>query len=142
MITLIHAKSADYLKFDEPVNIEPKTLLIANGLELVPGMKVTRLGTKARTSFILKDGLYMEYEGIYTHPSNGSHRIRDYAIFNCPSFDISGEKVKYRYAFSIAKENGLCFAFIVGPGGPEGCWDVRLDSIELFDEKQSEIINK
>lgn len=84
----------------------------------------------------MKDGMYMEYEGIYIHPNGDSPKIAEYAIFNSPGFDVAEDKFKYRYAFRIARVDGLCFAFIVGPGWTKGCWDIRLDSIELFKENE------
>gem|GEM_PF-3730519 len=56
-----YSRGANFLSAPEPITCDPVPYL-----DMVPGDKVTNLGTKKRSSFGVKSGLYIQYCGMYT----------------------------------------------------------------------------
>ena len=126
MKQIVHKWGADYLVTDEPVNPAPVTLTSPEGITLEPGRQVKQIGNRRRNIFELKAPHYMIYEGVMRVDG------LDYAIFHCPAhdatqLDIFASPIRYRYAFTIVWVNKQFNCFLVGPGGPHGCRDLRLD---------------
>jgi hypothetical protein len=93
---------------------------------LQPGQWVTKIGSKRRSSFALKAGISMNYQGLLKLGSI------TYAIFHCPQHDdpqgeLFGQQKQYRYAFACVFVNGQFQCFLRGPGGPDGMADLQLD---------------
>lgn len=128
MIYIQHKWGADYLVFDEPIQLDPKPITSPQGISIVPGQNVSQIGRKRRSSFEMKPGLYMTYEGQLK--LNGFI----YAIFNCPQhatpqLQLFGQEKQYRYAFTCVFVHGKFNCFLVGRGGTYGLADIQLDYI-------------
>lgn len=140
MITIVEKWGAMYLCFDQKIKITPTKLTTTEGITIVPGEKVTKIGRKKRTTFELQDGVYMEYEGIY---KEGNVR---YAVFNCPDhqakpnvqlelFSSSRKKeVQYRYVFSCVFIGRKLNKFLVHRAN--SCRDIDLASITFLEDGQ------
>jgi len=128
MIDILHKWGADYLAFDEPINLDPVALCSPLNITIQPGQVVTQIGKKRRSSFELLPGFSMIYEGLLT-----LDRIR-YAIFHCPAHDqkqlaLFEPSIQYRYAFACVFVTGRFQCFLSGPGGPAGMRDIQLDYV-------------
>lgn len=127
MIEIQSKWGAQYLTYDEPIELEKKNLLSRQGILLKVGDKVTKIGSKKRSNFELNNGFYMEYEGLLTIDKT------TYAIFNCPDHNANADTNKqYRYAFGAIILNGdelSCFLIC----GNRGAADIQMDYLEIFD---------
>jgi hypothetical protein len=83
--------------------------------------------------FSLKEGLYMEYEGVLMM---GAYKV---AIFNCPAHNedmqqasLFNKPVQYRYAFNMVEVMDVFHCFIVG--SHKGCRDIVMDDLKLIEQ--------
>lgn len=97
----ITAYGTDYLQIPRPMGIPDfikEDLVNKEGEVIKVGDKITSLGIKRRTAFELKEGLYMQYEGIY------NWKGMELAIFNCPAHNNNPDDFFiYRYSFHIVR---------------------------------------
>jgi len=126
MIQIQHQWGADYLVFDEPIQLDPKPIKSPQGISILPGQSVTQIGFKLRSCFELKPGKHMTYEGLLSHVGI------IYAIFHCPQHDdpqlqIFGQEKQYRYAFTCVFVHGKFNCFLIGRGGAYGLADIQLN---------------
>ncbi|BAV04422.1 hypothetical protein SAMN05421788_110157 [Filimonas lacunae] len=122
---------ACYLVCTELPVFIPQPITSTQGITILPGEKVTNIGSRKRTSFSLCPGLYMAYEGLFYLDT------LCYAIFNCPQHNQGQrslfEQKIYRYAFHVVfDEQTRVACFLVGAGGPKGMRDIILDTVTLF----------
>lgn len=128
MITIQHQWGADYLAFNEPIHLHPTTIFSPQGVTLAPGQRVSKMGSKRRSSFELLPGKFMTYEGLLWMGDTC------YAIFHCPDHDdpqltLFTNTTQYRYAFTCVFVKGQVNCFLVGPGGTKGVYDIVLDKV-------------
>lgn len=106
MTEVVYKWGAMYLVSDQPVKTDPVIIKSIQGLTLEPGESISRIGSKPRVRFELKDGNKMTYEGLVVVQGI------QYAVFSVPGFD--DQKLNYRYAFAtvFVKEVFHCFLII------------------------------
>jgi hypothetical protein len=128
MINIAHRWGADYLLFDEPIQLQETTIISPQGICLQPGQTLSQIGRKRRSSFSLMPGLTMTYQGLlYLDESC-------YAIFYCPAHEpkqisLFDNTIRYRYAFTCVFVEHQFQCFLIGPGGPKGMYDIQLDFV-------------
>lgn len=124
MIDIQSKWGAMYLVTDESYIVDPVTLVSETGVTLTPGEQINQIGKIKRTSFELRDGFTMQYEGLLKVGNV------TYAIFKSSGFDtepgkIEGQIITYRYAFAVVLIRGVLACFYVGKDN-FGC-DIKLD---------------
>lgn len=92
---------------------------------LHPGQYVSKLGEEKRTSFEMNDGWYLKYVG----------KVEDYILFDVNSSSLNIDN--YYYAFAYVNKNTLLVQ-----GSPIGFWDIRLKSLDIFDEVKMQYLDE
>jgi hypothetical protein len=114
MITYFQ-KGAMYAELESHDKIEQTPVEIGDGI-LRPGEFVSRLGEKKRSSFEMKDGFYLRYEG----------RIGKTILFNVNNYENDG----IFYAFNYISPTKLLVV-----GGGKGC-DIDIEHLEKVPNPQ------
>lgn len=143
MISIVEKWGAMYLCFDQKIKIYPDELITTNLIRISPGDKIVRFGTQKRTSFILNDGVFMIYEGIYKEG-----KIK-YAVFNCPAHEQvpnvqldlfskpKNHNIQYRYVFSCVFLKSRLNKLLIHKNN--SCSDVDVSSITfLYDTNEKD----
>lgn len=130
MQTIFYSFGINYLKYsvDNIPVLKQEPLITRNDDIINIGDRITGIGPRRRTQFVLKDGLYMTYEGIYVQTEEFK-----WAIFGVDSHNQPGADEIYKYAFIICPdadnpEKVHCFL----SGGKNGMRDVWLDPVKRF----------
>lgn len=146
MITIVEKWGAMYLCFDQKPKISPKTINTTDAIVIQVGDKITKIGSKKRTSFELQSGVYMEYEGIY---KEGGVK---YAVFNCPDHEEKpnvqlelfstkpNKPMQYRYVFSCVFIGRKLNKLLVHRAN--SCRDFDLTSITFLEDNQLITVRK
>ena len=78
-------------------NPNPEILFFGE-TQIYPGIRISKIGEKKRTSFVMEDDSYLEYEGTIFFES-----IR-YCVFSSTWEDDLSEGVIYRFAFAMTEK--------------------------------------
>lgn len=139
MIEVRFTYGAQYLVHTEPLHLIEEPITSPQGYTINVGDKVHKIGSKVRTMFALKDGLYMQYQGVIMM---GKYKV---AIFNCPQHNglqqalLFGKPVQYKYCFYMIEVHNVFICFLVGENGMR---DIVMDDLELFTTEVKEVITE
>lgn len=139
MISIVEKWGAMYLCYDQKIKISKEDLITKNLIKISPGDKITKIGEKKRTSFILYDGVFMIYEGIYKEGKT------KYAVFNCPDHEQKpnvqldlfskpkAHNINYRYVFSCVFVKDRLSALLIHKNN--ACSDLDVTSITFHSKE-------
>ena len=125
----LHAKwRANYLQTDSPLSLNRDELRCTAGIVLKVGDKLTRIGTKRRSWFELKKGVYMVFVG--TIDLEG---IR-HALFSVPAWEEMEGTVNERwyYDFTCVMMDGLVECFLQFTPEGNACRDIDLNEVVYY----------
>ncbi|REK60130.1 MAG: hypothetical protein C6W55_00080 [Thermobacillus sp.] len=111
MITAIKW-GAMYGMLDDGDEIRPEVVQLGDRL-IIPGDRITRIGSKDRSSFHMQGGFWLEYAG----------RVDNALLFTSGPSGVDGNP--WYYAFFYVDPETLLI------GGGTGCMDIRADRIDF-----------
>jgi hypothetical protein len=117
MVKYISKAGANYLVSDHKLQTEKVPYA---GIEI--GTKVTKIGSKKRSSFEIKEGFYMRYDGKLFFDSY------EYLVFRTPFMDESIQEKWYCYVFNVVTASKL----LMMSKDCKAASDIDVDSFIVF----------
>lgn len=119
MITFSYCNTANYLSSDTLIDFDKKS-----HLGIKPGDKITKLGTKRRSSFEVIEGHYLEYCGLYRFDEI------DHMVFTSFSEPLQWRDQYWYYAFAIIPDSNRLYLQSSENSG----FDICVDNIFYYEQ--------
>lgn len=119
-----HSKGANYLVCPPEQYLLYKEVLYFGDTKITPGTRIAKIGEKKRTSFVMQDDSYLQYEGTLK-----LHGVK-YCIFSSTWKDEPNEPI-YRFAFAMPETSKPEFLFLSNKTGQSGC-DIDCKKVTLL----------